>query len=536
MHQVSDLYRQILELPHRVENRLEIYGRVYTRAQIVSLDVTRQIFKEEVPSVGNTPAGTITVSILTPPEEIPIQEKMLLSSRIVSGELKSEWVPKGTFYIDTRHPAQLSTGENVQIDIVGYDRMLMAEKDYSPTGQWPRTDADVLTELCQFIGVECDEVLDKGYLISKPYEYTCRELLGYIGAMYGGNWVIDDFGKLRLLRLGCPGGASETVAQNLSVGTPLFPITQVVLHRMDGTSFTAGTAGRALNVDCPWATQEMAEGILQQVQGYRYQPFSAEEAAIDPALELGDRVARPSGALIGTVYQLYTAHSDVLSADMAAPPEEEINHDFPAKSAGGRAMGAARALKEDNEKLRFAMEKMIADIGDVKSGVYAIASADEIKGLLEGQTTMFSKVMDENGLLWAGLNAKVESSEFGEYREAQTKLYAQVTDGLAGCVKEAYLELYAVSDGKGNSKTFAELVADTIELKGRVDLTGSLSVEKGIITSTGQIISQKNIRANTGLSSTKLELDTNDFKMAGHSYIPTEITSVTGAIMALGYT
>ncbi len=380
MHQVSDLYKQILRLPHRVESRLEICGRAYTRAHIISLDTTRQIFKEEVPSVGNTPAGTITVSMLTPPEEIPIQEKMLLSSRIVSGNLESEWVSKGTFYIDTRHPAQLSTGENVEIELVGYDRMLMAEKDYSPTGQWPRTDADVLTELCQLIGVECDEVLDKGYQISEPYEYTCRELLGYIGAMYGGNWVIDDFGKLRLLRLGSSGVASEAVAQNLSVGTLLSPITRVVLHKMDGTSFTAGTAGRTLNADCPWATQEIAEGILQQVQGYRYQPFSAEEAAIDPALELGDQVAQPGGAVIGTVYQLYTAHSDVLIADMAAPPEEEINHDFPARSTAGgtagRAMGAARALKKDAKELTEQTKKLVADVKEAQAGIPLVERAE----------------------------------------------------------------------------------------------------------------------------------------------------------------
>ncbi len=574
MHQVSDLYKQILRLPHRVENRLEIYGQVYTRAQIISLDTTRQIFKEEVPSVGNTPAGMITVSMLTPPEEFPIQEKMLLSSRIVSGDLKSEWVPKGTFYIDTRRPAQLSTGENVEIELVGYDRMLMAEKDYSPAGQWPRTDTDVLAELCQLIGVECDEVLDKGYQISEPYEYTCRELLGYIGAMYGGNWVIDDFGKLRLLRLGSSGGASETVAQNLSVGTPLSPITRVVLHKMDGSSFTAGAAGRTLNVDCPWATQEMAEGILQQVQGYRYQPFSAEEAAIDPALELGDQVAQPGGAVIGTVYQLYTAHSDVLIADMAAPPEEEINHDFPARSTAGgtagRAMAAARGLKKDSKELKEQTKRLVADVKEAQAGIearvkyvdledgkwvnahtsiFAQAGGKRaafdlwVEGVSNGEIDSGAKLVADTielkagtGELIAGLDARVKKTEFEDYKQASAKLYAGVKDDLAGCVKEAYLELYAISDGKGNTTTFADLVADTIALKGRVDLTGILAIRGGGgLTVNGPVYAPNQMISCGDARSQDLHASRN-FYYRDRLFEPTQITSTTGAVMALGYT
>lgn len=222
--------------------------------------------------------------------------------------------------------------------------------------------------------------------------------------------------------------------------------------------------------------------------------------------------------------------------------------------------------EEVEESIREQSVSLSADIGDVQAGLYAIATADDIKGFKEGETTLFAQIQDENQQLWsgldarvtsdefgkykeavvstyatiddmtAGLDARVTSDEFGKYKEANTKVFAQIDDDLAGCVKEAYLELYAVSDGKGHSTTFADLVADTIALKGRVDLTGTLSVSNGIITSTGQIISQRNIRANTGLSSTKLELDTNDFKMAGHQYVPTEITSTTGAVMALGYT
>ncbi len=51
-------------------------------------------------------------------------------------------------------------------------------------------------------------VLDKGYIIQLPAvsddgseSMTLREVLGYVGAMYGGNWIVNDEGKLQLVPL-----------------------------------------------------------------------------------------------------------------------------------------------------------------------------------------------------------------------------------------------------------------------------------------------------------------------------------------------
>ena len=39
------------------------------------------------------------------------------------------------------------------------------------------------------------------YKIEYPSEYTMIETLGYIGAMYGGNWIMNDIGELQLITL-----------------------------------------------------------------------------------------------------------------------------------------------------------------------------------------------------------------------------------------------------------------------------------------------------------------------------------------------
>ena len=73
---------------------------------------------------------------------------------------------------------------------------------------WPRLDNLVALEVAMRIGVELDSrtVLNKGYMVQLPAvstdgdeSMTLREVLGYVGAMYGGNWIINDEGKLQLV-------------------------------------------------------------------------------------------------------------------------------------------------------------------------------------------------------------------------------------------------------------------------------------------------------------------------------------------------
>ena len=62
----------------------------------------------------------------------------------------------------------------------------------------------VASACAEKMGVEIDErtSISSAYEISYPTDYTCRELLQHIAAAHGGNWIITDAGKLRLVILG----------------------------------------------------------------------------------------------------------------------------------------------------------------------------------------------------------------------------------------------------------------------------------------------------------------------------------------------
>lgn len=612
MQQTSKRFKEILAQPHRVEARLRIAGRNYPANTLVSLSMESDVFSNECPSVGNATSGYITVEMLTPESAFPMMSKMELFCRVVAqadGSV-SEWIPKGVFWLDSRKSDLTDSGLRPTVTLTGYDAILKTEMEYTPDGTWPKTDKEVLDSICTRLSIPCDEQLGHHYPIPRPDDYTCRELLGYIAAAYGGNWIIDEGGKLVLFRLGASGERFPLVAQRVTAGGSLSPITQVAVHKMDGNMFTAGSPGRTLNVDCPWASQSMANSILSQIEGFCYAPFEAGIASIPPTAQLGDECAG-----MGIVYSIHADFLGGIIADISAPPEEEIAHNYPypSRSGGGAGGMASRALNSARKKTEE-IKSLVADVGAAKAGIKASVKyvdledatwvnahtsifADGagkrsaldlwVEGTTNGEITSFAKLVADQielksavGDAEASLKLKAEKTEvedidgrletvesatselktsvgkaesglkqattkINDMEESNARVYAQIQDDLSGCVREAYLELYAVSDGNGHSRTIAQLVADTIKLLGRVDLTGSLTVEGGFIkvASGAGIWIQNGIISvgGSGMSSI-LHLSANDIytkglkigadglQINGSPYTPIKITSTSGAV------
>lgn len=451
MYPVTDKYREILSGEHRCENRLLIAGKAYDRAQIVALRASAGIFKEECPSAGNCVGGAIQVEMLAPEQEIPVMERMQLQSRIVGGGKVSEWIPKGTYFVNTRKTLLTASGEKTTIELTGFDQILKLEQIYTPTGEWPRTDASVLAEILSLLDLESDEVLTGGYTMPAPDNETCREILGWIAASYGGNWIADGSGKLKLLRLGQSRGAASVKPSAVTVGDILSPITQVVLHKMDGNKFTAGAAGRTLNVDCPWATQEMANAILKTVSGYQYRPFSIDEAICDPSLEIGDDIG------IGIIYDIETELFDGMVSILAAPPEQEMQHKFPFRSG---AAGVAARAKEDGKKKTEEIKRLVADVGVAKAGIEA--------------------------------RVKYVDLEDAQWVNAHTSIFALAAGKIAA------FDLYVKGISNGQLESAASLVADVVSIHGNTEVIGNFRVSGGNVSLLAPLLVWDNVYIANG--------------------------------------
>lgn len=114
------------------------------------------------------------------------------------------------------------------------------------------------------------------------------------------------------------------------------PYSKVVLWYDDEHAFQAGDdTGRVLEADCPWATQAMANAMLANVRGFSYSPFTATDAILDPAAELGDGVT--ANGVYGPLAAMETTFDAMCAANASAPADEEIEHEYPYLSPTQRA-------------------------------------------------------------------------------------------------------------------------------------------------------------------------------------------------------
>ena len=232
MQNTSKLYQDLLAGPHSVETRLVIgeSGRLITKGGdtitfggdrilvgssgpdggfdesiLCSMSTSSQLFAANTPVVGSCVSSEIDVLFFKTAGDVPRQARLVPYVRLTNGTQHSEWIQKGVFYVDTRELIEDNSGLK-KIALHGYDAMLTAERAYPDSKlDWPARDVDVVYEIAAAMNVPVDsrtvEAMDMNYTVPYPAEYTCRETLGYIAAMYAGCFTMSNLGELRLVPL-----------------------------------------------------------------------------------------------------------------------------------------------------------------------------------------------------------------------------------------------------------------------------------------------------------------------------------------------
>ena len=156
-------------------------------------------------------------------------------------------------------------------------------------------------------------------------------------------------------------------AVSLATAPKFAAFTGVRLWYDDDQYFFAGDeTGRVLEADNPWATQAMADSILAQVSGYAYQPFEAGAALLDPAAELGDGVN--VGGVYGPLASITTRFDAMCTADIAAPADGDIEHEYPYLTPAQREYKRNKArtyslISKTAEEIRLEVHSLRTDTG-----------------------------------------------------------------------------------------------------------------------------------------------------------------------------
>lgn len=345
MQETSSLYESIFSGIHRFEVKVNIAGTEYGMNVITSMRSNIAAFGDDGPTLGLAVASDLSLNLYADTADVPRMAAIRPYYRVVNDSRQSEWISMGVFYVDTREYEQISG----LLHLTAFDPMLKAEALYpSSTLQWPATDIDVVREIAGFVGFSVDSrttaLMTAGFSVPLAPQMTMREMLQYIAAMYGGSFIITEQGTLLLVVLW---GQKTTADLDAGSGTslmagPAFPACTGVRFIVNSTAtevtevFAGDETGYVYEIECPFATQPVANWLLAKLNGFVYRPFSVEKSATDPAFEIGDTISVPDGlgsTFLSCVWSRELNFNSGCRPTINAPGELEIDHEYSHESA-----------------------------------------------------------------------------------------------------------------------------------------------------------------------------------------------------------
>lgn len=185
-----------------LDTKARINGRDYTK--ISAPKINRALMSSPL-SVGNCNSASLALSVLTN-DKIPPGTKVVILGRLLSEDSTkaTEWLEFGTFFIDKRE-----TNFEGLLSLDCYDAIQKLNQPFLDpddiTGTWPRSMKSVVEEVAYRIGVGIDPRTrirtGTDYIVTYPEDKTMQEVMSYIAACHGGNWIITEENFLRLVPL-----------------------------------------------------------------------------------------------------------------------------------------------------------------------------------------------------------------------------------------------------------------------------------------------------------------------------------------------
>lgn len=472
-------------------------------------------------SVGNCIAASMKVSILTD-DDIPASAEVVIKARITDEVDYSEWKEMGTFYIDSREE------NDGLITLQCYDSMLKAGQNYvednDTTGRmdWPQSMQACVKEIAARIGVEIDFRTSikttAPYQVPYPAKLTMMQVLGYIGACHGGNWVITPENKLRLIPLVpqpedsfdiidqdyntiCTNDGYELVwkhtdTENIenpagggAIDVPVvvgkittakaMTISRVTIACDEDLGYTLGdSTGFELRIEeNPYACQAICDDLYAAMKGMVYAPFTAQTACYDPCTELGDWLY--IGDKVRSVLYAESATLNInFRVNASAPGKDEMGSEYP-------YLGTIQRLQKADERLEKYMEAQ-------KDEIHSRIDQTRTSILLEvaGTYATQDKVNTDLEILDGKITAEVTRAT-----TADEKFESRLTLTESAITTE-------VSRAKGQEDALSSQIkqtADKIELKvSKGDISSQISVETGTVTigSNRLVIESDNFKLN----------------------------------------
>lgn len=236
-----------------------------------------------------------------------------------------------------------------------------------------------------------------------------------------------------------------TKVRALDIGKKRAAYTGVIIHsgqNGDGQEidYSVGDdTGSVLEVTVPNGSLELAQMLLDKLKlrGYRYQPFEADGAIADPAIEIGDNIT--ANNVPGIVMGIQTNHSRLMASTLKAPIDEEVNHEWKYEPRSERQFKRESAytrsrLTINSDAIKAEVERASRNEGMLRATLMVQANritaevaqrqadSTEFRSTLQIQATEIAARVTQTGGDNSSFGWSLLSNEFGLYA-GSTKVF-----------------------------------------------------------------------------------------------------------------
>ena len=288
------------------------YATVLEDGEILNIDIEDFKYQgainvDDNTLIGNTCSSNISFSIYNPSITLENKEIEIKQGLMING--LPENIKIGYFKI------QKPTSDGEVTKYIGYDRMSLFEKPYFSSLTYPTKTDMIINEICTMVGVEFNTTLTVSYTISKkPEGYTCREMIGYLAALFGSNATINREGQLEFAwykEVDYIVDGSKYYDNGININSEndfiLKKITCTVTSGNDSTTLTVGN-GRGISIENPLMTQSILYNIYYgKLNFFNYRAMSVKFLG-DFRLDLGDIIKVKKGEKTYTLPVMQIEH------------------------------------------------------------------------------------------------------------------------------------------------------------------------------------------------------------------------------------
>ena len=260
----------LYSINHKTEYRYIINGVEYTGDYVQGVPTIDKPMMLE-PVIGRCCTGTFSITVRKIPNvTIPKAAPVSVDCRLVSDDrlTVTDWIPQGRYWITKR------SGYGELVTLTCRDNMILAGRSYTDKTEiteWPAPMTDVFDEIVSLMDIEVDPrtVIHSGatYMVDYPNDDSLMsEILAMIAAAHGGNFIMTESGKLRLVPIPDTETPLFTLAGAFRDYTPYSTgnktISRVTITDDADNTFTNGDdTGVELTGVCNYCTQLLVDNI-----------------------------------------------------------------------------------------------------------------------------------------------------------------------------------------------------------------------------------------------------------------------------------